>query len=855
MTALDTVSEKPISPGARLPVWLRLSLRELRSGLSGFYVFVACVALGVMVISGVSALSDALRAGFESQGEVILGGDVTLTRTHTRATAAERSWLASRGRSSETGTMRAMARTPDSSEQALVEIKGVDGAYPLVGKVGLQDGKDLAAAVHAVRGAAVEQLLLERLRLKVGDSVAIGQIEVPITAVIASEPDTITDRLTYGPRILVSLETFEATQLVRPGSLVRWRYALKLNDVAGMPTFKTGVAGALPEAGFIVTDRRDPAPQVTRTLERLRQFLTLIGLTALIVGGVGVANAVSTFVDKRRKVIATFRSLGATSRTVLAIFLTQIMTIAMLGILIGLALGYVVPVVLNALYGAALPIQAEVTLNGGTLLTATAYGLLVTLVFTLWPLGQAELVRASVLFRDEVAGASVWPRRSIIALTVGLGLLLALLAVLSSDSREIALYFCGGLVLVFAVFLALGTAVAWAARSIPRSRRPELALAIGSLGAPGGLTRSVVLSLGLGLSLLVAVALADTSLIRELSGRIPEQSPNYYVLDLTKAEAPAFAELVRREAPDARIEDAPMLRGRLVSLRGTPVDQIKAPPEAQWVLSGDRGLTYSVAVPDGSTVVQGSWWPADYDGEALVSFEAELAAKLGLAVGDSVTVNVLGRNVAARISNLRQVKWESLTINFVMVFSPNTLRAAPHNLLATIALPKDASLELEGRIGRAIGKAFPSVTAIRVKDALDAFNAIFAKVMTAVRVAGSVTLVAGALVLAGAFATAQRRRTKQAVILKTLGATQRRIIVSHLIEYGILATITGLLAVLVGSIAAWLALTQVMEVELSFSWMAVAQALALATGLIALFGGLGTWRVLRARPLPQLRTE
>ena len=400
--------------------------------------------------------------------------------------------------------MRATARTPDGTEQALVEIKGVDTTYPLVGKVGLQDGKDLNGAIHAVRGAAVEPLLLERLRLKIGDSIALGQIEVPITAVVASEPDTITDRLTYGPRVFVSLDTLEATQLVRPGSLVRWRYALKLagtgtgaGDSADLGTFKSDVAKSLPEGGLIVTDRRDPAPQVTRTLERLRQFLTLIGLTALIVGGVGVANAVSTFIDKRRKVIATFRSLGATSRTVLAVFLTQIMLIAVLGILIGLALGYVVPVVLNALYGSALPIQAEVTLNAGTLLTAAAYGLLVTLVFTLWPLGQAELVRASVLFRDEVAGASVWPSRAIIGTTVGLASLLGLFAVLSSDSRTIALYFCGGLILVFAVFLALGTAVTWVARRIPRSRRPELALAIGSLGAPGGLTRSVVLSLGL----------------------------------------------------------------------------------------------------------------------------------------------------------------------------------------------------------------------------------------------------------------------------------------------------------------------------------------------------------------------
>jgi putative ABC transport system permease protein len=460
-----------------------------------------------------------------------------------------------------------------------------------------------------------------------------------------------------------------------------------------------------------------------------------------------------------------------------------------------------------------------------------------------------------VLFREEVAPQRVLPGWRIIAFTLGTAALLAALAILTAEARLLALYYCLGVVGVFAVFVGLGSAVAWAARRVRRPRQPELALAIGNLGAPGGLTRSVVLSLGTGLSLLVTVALVDASIINEVTNRLPETSPNYFVLDIKHPESNAFRTLVERVAPGAKVEEAPMLRGRLVKLGERLAEQVKAPPEVQWVLNGDRGLSYSEGVPEGSIVVAGKWWPPDYAGEPLVSFEADIAKGLKLKIGDTVTVNVLGRNVTARIANLREVRWESLSLNFVMVFSPNTLAGAPHNLLATVTLPKGQTPAMEARLAQEIGRAFPASTAIRVKDALDAFGAIFNRVMVAVRAAGSVTLLSGAFVLAGALATAQRRRIQQAVILKALGATSRRILLSHLAEYAILALLTAFIALLIGSFAAWIILSQLMEVDFAFSGWAAAQAMLVAGALVALFGGFGTWRVLRAPPVPYLRSE
>jgi putative ABC transport system permease protein len=502
-----------------------------------------------------------------------------------------------------------------------------------------------------------------------------------------------------------------------------------------------------------------------------------------------------------------------------------------------------------------LPIKADLAVSPRSLLTGVGYGLLVSLLFALWPLGRAEQVRAGVLFRDEVAPQRALPRRPILALIVACGLLLSGLAIFTAEARLLALYYCLGVVGVFVVFVGLGSAVAFLARSVARPRLPELALAIGRLGAPGGLTRAVVLSLGTGLSLLVTVALVDASVVHELTARLPEESPNYFVLDIKPSESEEFRALVVGEAPAARVAEAPMLRGRVIKLGSQLAEDVKAAPEAQWVLTGDRGLTYAQDVPEGSTVVAGTWWPADYAGEPLVSFEAETAKGLRLKVGDTITVNVLGRNVTARIANLREVRWESLSLNFVMVFSPNTLSGAPHNLLATITLPKDHSLAAEAKLAQHIGRAFPATTAIRVKDAIEAFNVIFGRIMLAVRAAGSVTLLAGALVLAGALATAQRRRIQEAVILKALGATSRRILLTHLTEYAILALLTAFISVLIGSLAAWLVLSRGMEVDFVFSGWAAGEAVLAAIGLVAVFGGLGTWRVLRARPVPYLRSD
>ena len=431
---------------------------------------------------------------------------------------------------------------------------------------------------------------------------------------------------------------------------------------------------------------------------------------------------------------------------------------------------------------------------------AVLFGLLVTLAFALLPLGRARDVPATALFRETGFQGKGLPRLVYIALAALIALSLAALAVWSATDRRLAMIFVGAAAGSFLLLRAVGWLVQWLARKSPSVRSTALRLAIGNIHRPGALTPSVVLSLGLGLTLLVSLALIDGNLRRQIAGSLPERAPNFFFVDIQAAEVEAFAAFVGREAPGADLARVPMLRGRIMELNGVEAQKVNVLPEGAWVLRGDRGITYSTDLPANATLVEGQWWPKDYAGEPLVSFSAEEAGQIGLDIGDTVTVNVLGRAITARIASLRDVQWESMGINFVMVFSPNTFAGAPHSWLATLTM-KDAKPEDNSRVLNAVTRAYPAVTSVRVKDALDVVNQLVAQLGTAIRAAASVALIASVLVLAGALAAGNSARIHDAVVLKTLGATRRTLIAAFSLEYMLIGLATAVFAFAAGGLA------------------------------------------------------
>jgi putative ABC transport system permease protein len=854
-----TLAGTPLGRSPPMLLALRLALREMRGGLRGFYVFVACIALGVMAIASVGSFSRGLSDGLARQGRVILGGDVSFILIQRDATDAERGFVARYGTLSEVATMRAMARVA-GGEATLVEIKAVDGAYPLYGTVEMDPAVDLGAALaqrNGVYGAVADPILMSRLNLQPGARLTVGNATFELRTALKTEPDKLAGGISFGPRLLISQHGLRATQLVQPGSLVRWLYRVRLPPGANYDQTLDDMLEAAktqhPMAGWEIRSRANVSPQLERSIRQFTQYLTLVGLAALLVGGVGIANSTKYFLDRKREVIAIMKSLGATGGRIFRIYLIQVLLLSCVGVAIGLVIGAVLPFILEATLGSIIPLPFVAQIYPRQLAIAFIYGTLIAVAFALWPLGRAHDIPASALFRGEVAPDRRWPRARYVIATFVTAAALAAFAIYAAHDRKIALIFIGAAVVVFAALRLIATLLMFVARHAPRARSTIVRLAVSNIHRPGALTPTVVISLGLGIALLVTVLEIDGNLHRQFTASLPAKAPLFYFVDIPSSEAARFDAFVEKLAPDATLERVPMLRGRIVRAAGIDAENLKPSADSAWVLQSDRGITFTNDIPLGSRVVEGEWWKPDYDGPPLVSFEKKIAEGLGLKIGDEIVVNALGRDVTARIANLRELDWQSLGINFVLVYSPGAFRGAPVMHLATLTYPGGGTVAEEATMLKGVSADFPSVTTVRVKDALEAIGTLVANLALGVRGASSITLIAAALVLGGALAAGHRHRVYDSVILKTLGATRRQLIAAYALEYALLGLATALFGVAIGSLAAWRAVVDVMN--LSYVWLP-GPATAAAFGALAVtvgFGLAGTFTALGRKPAPVLR--
>lgn len=845
------------------PLALRLAWRDLRGGFQGFRIFIACIALGVLAIVGVSSSARVLSESIAREGQRILGGDVALSLIHREADAAQLEWMRSQGRVSSIATMRAVTRL-ENGPSALVELKAVDKGYPSLGTLttdprGAAD--DLLGLRNGLFGLIAEDSLMAKLGVKPGDRVLLGQLSLEFRAKLVSEPDKLEGGFSIGPRAIISQEALAQTGLIQPGSLVRWTYRVILPSPAGgaasdeqVQQFQTEAETRFPDAGWRVRSRENVSPQFSRNLDRMSQFLTLVGLTSLIVGGVGVANAVRGYVERRTPDIATLKSLGATGRYVFGSTLLEVMMATAAGVAIGSLAGAAIPFAVSAFAGPLIPIPFQPEFYPSETLSGVWFGFLTALTFSLIPLGRTHDIAVSALYRDRIDALNRRPRMVYVLMTALAAAALIGSAVLFSNEKRLALTYVAATMGGFVLLRLVGFLIVLAARKAPRSRWTELRLAVSNIYRPGSVTYAVVLSLGLGLALLVTLTLIDRNIRTQLQEGLPGETPSFFFIDIPNREANEFEAYVKARAANATINRVPFIRGRLVRVNDTPAEQIRAKENAAWVLEGDRGITYAAEVPAGSDLVAGEWWAPDYKGPPLVSMEADIAAGIGVNIGDAVTLNVLGRNITARVANLRKVNWRSMGINFVFVFTPNAFAGAPHMFLATAAFPAGGSAEQELDLLQAVSQAYPTVTSIRVKDTLDAVARITDQLAFAIRGATSVALLSAILVLAGAIAAGQRARIYDAVVLKTLGATRWRLMLAYLIEYGLLGLATAIFGVAAGGVAAYAIVTRVMRLEnFVWDWGGSMQAAGLALAITLTLGLLGTWRVLGQKPGRRLR--
>ena len=838
---------------AHIKTGFKFARRELRSGLRGFWVFLICLTLGVAAIAIVGTLSASVKRGMAEQGQPLLGGDMQFAVVHRQLQADELAYLKSLGTVSRTASMRAIASAND--KRTLIEIKAIDDLYPLYGKITLSDAGSLQNRLLKKAegwGAFAEPALMVQLGIKPGDSINLGETRFIINSLIKNEPDRIADGFVLGPRLLISHAGLAATGLLKPGSLVSFHYRVKIADPkADLEQIKLQANKQFPDAGWQIRTRNNAAPGASRFIDNLSFFLALTGLTALIVGGTGVANAVATFLDRRKPNIATLKCLGAPSATILATYLIEVLLVASLAIITGLIIAAILPILFAPVLSSLLPVPVTATIEYLPLLRAALFGYLVTIAFSLWPLAIARDTPASHLFGYTASNKLQLPAPGFLITIVAALAAIIILAWVSFPKHGITLYYVLALAVVFAVLTGLARLIMFLARHFARPKSAAMRLAVANLYRPGAPTPSIVLSLGLGLTLFVAMALIDRNVSTELQSSLPKNAPSFFFVDVQNSKVKQFESFIKKQPGVSKTAAAPMLRGRVQKLNGIALEKLTIRPDKQWAFRGDRGLTYSDTLPENSTITAGKWWPKDYSGPPLVSFVEDVATAAGLKIGDTVTVNILGRNVTATIASLRKVEWESLRINFVMVFSPNTLKGAPHTFLVTASM----SQPREDDLLRAVSTRYPAVTAVRIKDALDAVNTLLGKLLAAIRAASAITIITGILVLGGAMISGLSTRTYDAVVLKTFGASRLQLIRSFIYEYALLGLITAIFATATGSLAAWMIITRILTMPWHFS-LTTAAITALAAMLITITAGLATtWRALTAKPARILRTE
>jgi len=838
-----------------LAVASRIARRELRGGIAGFRIFLACLILGVAAIAAVGSVREAISTGLEREGATILGGDAEIELTYRFADEAERAWIeANASAVTEIVDFRSMAVFGDDDpERALTQVKAVDDLYPLYGAVELEPEMSLAMALDGADGrpgAIMDPILADRLGMAIGNTFKLGATEFVLMARLIDEPDAGAGGFGLGPRSMVRTSALEKSGLIQPGTLFETQYKMQMAEDADLDALRAEAEADFNGARW--RDRRNGAPGIQEFVDRLSSFLVLVGLAGLAVGGVGISAAVRAYLEKKTAVIAALKTLGAETRTIFQTYLIQIGVLTVIGLVIGLALGAALPLIFAPLLEDRLPVPAAFMIHPGPLLEAALYGTLAALIFTLWPLARVEEVRAATLFRDGALSGGSRPRLFWVVLTAFLFAALVSIAAALSGLWTLTLGAAGGLLGAFALLVLAAAGVRRAARFLSQRQslrgRSALRLALGSVGGPGGEALSVVLSLGLGLTVLAAVGQIDSNLRGAIARDLPDVAPAFFMVDIQPDQIAPLTEELTSNPAVSNVESAPMLRGIITEINGQPAREVAGD---HWVLQGDRGVTYSDRPVEGTNITHGDWWPEGYDGPPQVSFATEEALELGLTLGDRLTVNILGRDITAEVTSFREVDFSTAGIGFILSMNPGALRGAPHSFISTVY----ADPEAEAAILRETSNAYPNITSIRVKDAIDRVTDVLAGIAAAITYGALATLVTGGIVLIGAAAAGIHARTYEAAVLKTLGASRATILRSFATRSAILGAAAGAVAILAGALAGWGVMRFVMELDYHFE--PVSALLIVAGGVLAtlITGLLFAWGPLAARPARVLRAR
>jgi len=834
----------------------RLAWRQARGAWRHFVLLGACVALGVAALVAVGSFAATLDHTLAREAKALTGGDLEIraARPLDGDVAAALADLEARGATVvRVRELAAMARGADG-RALLVELKAPGAGYPLYGRFEAAPPEPLAALL-AGGGAVVQREALERLGIRVGDRLTLGAATFTVRGTVEREPDRSASLVTLGPRVFVAADAIARTGLVQPGSRVRYRALVRLPAPLAARETREALARRIADPGVRVASYDEAQPGLRRFLSQLASYLGLVGLASLFVGGIGVASSVATFVRRQSRTIAILKALGADSRTVLATFLWQTLTVGVVASLAGAVLGATLQPVLIRLLAGFVPFTLEPRLEPLSLARGVLMGALTTFLCALWPLLAVRAVRPSLVLRAEVDAAPARGRRPwTVALPVAAGL--AGLTLWQAGSLKLGGIFLGAALAAVVTLLAVARGLVGAAWRLPRARWPAWRHGVGGLRRPGGHPARVVVALGAGVMLLVAVALLQDSLDAQIDHERRTEAPSFFFVDVQPDQREAFARVLSRAGGGVTPALTPIVRARLAAVNGERVTRdlvrrrVGEDREGAFYYTREYALTWSAEPPPGNVLTRGRWWGPD-PGPPRISVEEAMAKQLGVDVGGRLTFDVQGVSVEAEVASLRKVDWQTLGTNFFVVFSPGALDGAPVTFVATARTAPAA----EGAVADAVAAAFPNVTAIPVRDVLERVGAVLGDIAVAIRVMALFTVATGVVVMAGALTATRYQRLYESVVLRTLGATRGAVARAFAVEYGCLGAAAGLGGTALAAALAWIVLHFVLDTPWRWQPLALLAGVLASVVLAVAVGFLATWRLLGEKPLPVLRRE
>jgi putative ABC transport system permease protein len=884
---------------------VKMAWRETRAAWRHFLYFLVCIAIGVGALTGVSLFGAQVERTVTKEARGLLGGDleIRLTRRISSQGQDVLDSLMERGivltHVSELVAMAAQAEPSGSGQPTqIVEIKAVEPQYPLYGSLRLEPDTDLsvlldrqekACSTRTCFGAVVQESLLIRMGLTLGDRLKIGDGQFIITGVVRTEPDRMANAFSLGPRVLMSQEGLLSADLIKMGSRIRERFLLKVPGNLAPDPLLYELRGRLASDSARVSSYREAQPQLKQSLEQLTRYLGLVGLTALFVGGLGVATSVHAFIREKLNTIAVLKTLGADSQTIVLTYGLQALLLGLVGSLVGLLIGMTLHLGLPWVIAAAMDsdLLDQLGFTSGAmapslppLLKGLALGMLSTLLFTLWPLLTIREVKPARIFRREVAPTGPIPSqertrwwhpwqkvdRVKLLVAIGIGLGLALLSIWQAGSWGVGLLFI--FAFAAAVFL-LGAAAKAALMAVKKWPRPEpLALrqAVGNVTRPGSQVVSITIAIGIGVMVVTTVSLVERSLLEQVGENRPTDAPTFFFIDIQPDQAEGMVNLLRGRSGDPAPQLTPLVRSRLSAVKGEPVkfEPMSAEEEQRdksaqkeerrrkWFLTREYVLTFLQDLPKDNKVIQGEWWkPGHVLTTPLISIEEDAARQLGVTVGDTIELDIQGVPITGKISSIRSVEWGNMSTNFFMIVSPGALEGAPHTYVATVRVAPSDEVPLQ----QAVVAAFPNVTAINIGDVLEGFARVLDRLSLAIRAVALFCVLSGGLVMAAALAATRYRRLYESVILKALGATRGVIARSFALEYAMLGALGGFLGIALASALSWAVLETVFDLSWSLQPVVLAMGFVATVILTLLVGFLSTYRILGQPPLAVLRQE